>query len=78
MPSDEAPLGAKEGLTVAEQLLTVSQVAEWLGRHPKTIYKLTETNQLPFVRLGTKSIRFRPTDIERYIAGSTVPARGSS
>jgi excisionase family DNA binding protein len=51
-----------------EKLLTAGQVAEILNVSMAWVYDHAERKrpQLPSVRLG-KAVRFRPTDIERFI-----------
>lgn len=53
-----------------EKLLTAAQVADHLGMHPKTLYKLLRENRigLNFIRLTRKMIAFRPKDVETYIS----------
>lgn len=53
-----------------EKLLTAAQVADHLGMHPKTLYKLLRENRisLNFIRLTGKMIAFRPKDVETYIS----------
>ncbi len=52
------------------KLLTVYQVAELLGVHVTTVWRLTQRveNALPVVRFGERCTRFRLTDLERFIA----------
>jgi predicted DNA-binding transcriptional regulator AlpA len=53
-----------------EKLLTAIQVADHLGMHPKTLYKLLRENRisLNFIRLTGKMIAFRPKDVETYLS----------
>ncbi len=50
-----------------EQLLTVQQVAEFLGVCRATVYRLCTEGRLPHTRV-LNSIRFRPPDIRRWLA----------
>lgn len=44
-------------------LMTTSQVAEVLGLSAETIRDMAADGRLPCVRLSTKSLRFRQTDV---------------
>jgi excisionase family DNA binding protein len=61
-----------------EKLLTVQQVADHLGMHQKTLYKLLRENRisLNFIRLTGKMIAFRPKDVEMYLAHHEVVRTG--
>jgi len=61
-----------------EKLLTAAQVADHLGMHPKTLYKLLRENRisLNFIRLTGKMIAFRPKDVETYLSLHEVVRTG--
>ena len=48
-------------------LLNCPQVAHMLGCSLRTVRRITEQRTIPFVKVG-RLVRFRPQDIERYIA----------
>ena len=48
-------------------LMTVSEVAQFLGLHEKTVYEWAARGRLPCVRVGS-SLRFDPRDIERWLS----------
>ncbi len=48
------------------KLMTVAEVAGWLGVAPKTIYKWAALGKLPCVRMGTL-LRFDPCEIARWV-----------
>lgn len=48
-------------------LWTVDQVAEYLGQHPNTIYRLAKDGELKSVRLGPRTIRFRKADVDDFL-----------
>jgi excisionase family DNA binding protein len=50
-----------------QALLTVRQVAEFLGMTPKAVYHRAERGQLPGVIHVGRSLRFRRTDLLRFI-----------
>ena len=50
-----------------EKLMSVAQVAEFLGLCQKTIWTLTHVKkELPFVRIG-RSVRYSPTHLRAWI-----------
>jgi excisionase family DNA binding protein len=49
-----------------ERLMTVGEVASWLGMSTPWIYKQCEGGSIPFVRLG-EAIRFDPEEIRVYL-----------
>ena len=50
-----------------EPLLTVDQVVAILGNHRITIYEYVKDGRLPAVRLGTRALRFRESDVQAFI-----------
>ncbi|MDP3851450.1 MAG: helix-turn-helix domain-containing protein [Luteolibacter sp.] len=54
----------------AAPLLTRSQVAETLAVSIRTVDELIHTGDLPVVRLGGKSVRFRPAAVQLFIEAS--------
>jgi excisionase family DNA binding protein len=60
--------------TVADPLLTVREAAEYLSASPKTIYLWTYQRRLASCRLG-RSVRFRLSDLDAFIAAGTTHAR---
>jgi len=50
-----------------QALLTVRQVAEFLGMSPKAVYHRAERGQLPGVIHVGRSLRFRRSDLVRFI-----------
>ena len=63
-----------------EKLLTAGQVAEHLGMHVKTLYRLVRDNQiaLPFIRKHGRMIGFRPSDVVMYLDLNQVNRDGTS
>jgi excisionase family DNA binding protein len=49
-----------------DPLLTVPQVAAYLGWSPATVYSLANKRRIPYVKVG-RSLRFRRADIERLL-----------
>lgn len=51
-----------------EPLLTVAEVAEFLGIHPKSVYDLVDRARVPHVRLGgRRTIRFVRADLLAWL-----------
>lgn len=48
-------------------LLTPEQVGERLGYTPRYVLRLAREGKLPRVKLGRRSVRFRPDDVRAYI-----------
>jgi excisionase family DNA binding protein len=51
-------------------LLTRRQVAETLAISLRTVDELIRTGDLPVVRLGGKSVRFRPAALQLFVEAS--------
>jgi excisionase family DNA binding protein len=53
-------------------LLSVRQVAEWLGVSEKQVRRLIDRGAIPAVRLGDKgsAIRVDPDELEQWLYGS--------
>ena len=49
------------------QLLTVTQAAEYIGFHRNTVYRLLKQGSLPFTVVGTRSIRIRVSDLDKWL-----------
>lgn len=58
--------------TTAESLLSYSQAAQRLGVSRETIYRYQCAGKLPAIRLSSKTVRFRVSDLERLLAGAEV------
>jgi excisionase family DNA binding protein len=62
-----------------EKLLSARHVADHLGMHVKTLYKMLRENRIPltFVRLTGNKMAFRPAAVERFLATREVIRDGS-
>lgn len=64
------------------ELLTQSEAALFLGLKPNTlaVWRCTNRVKLPYVKLGSKVIRYRRADLIDFISSGTVntntPSRG--
>ena len=47
-------------------VMTVSEVAEYLRVNPQTVYRKAKAGELPAVRIG-RAIRFRRTELEGWM-----------
>jgi excisionase family DNA binding protein len=56
---------------VAERLLAIDEVAQMLGVTKSTIYSWTHRNKIPYVKLGKRCLRFRESDILKWVADSS-------
>lgn len=64
--------------TMSNQLMTVTEVAEYLGLAVGTIYHMVSQKRLPCVRLSARCLRFRRSDLDEFIAnlaGETMARR---
>lgn len=49
------------------ELLTAEDVAQLLGKHPRTVLQMAVAGKIPAIRLGHRTVRFHPDDIRGYI-----------
>jgi len=62
-----AVLKTKNAEEKSDRLLKVSEASEILNVHPQTVYRLAEAGQLPVLRLDGIGIRFRESELEKWI-----------
>ncbi|UTW46764.1 AlpA family transcriptional regulator [Bacterioplanoides sp. SCSIO 12839] len=56
---------------MTRQLLTTKQAAEFLGVSSAFLNRdRCEAARIPFVQLGARAIRYRPEDLEAFVASS--------
>jgi excisionase family DNA binding protein len=60
------PFDIVEHLSKTNRVLTAPELANLLNVSTKTVYKLTASNTLPAVRIGT-SIRFNPASVVLWL-----------
>jgi excisionase family DNA binding protein len=58
--------------TIEKRLLTVREAAGYLSTTPMALYQKVWRLQIPFVRLGGKSIRFDKVEIDAWIQKQSV------
>jgi len=64
---------------MTDKLLSAQQVADYLGIHVKTLYKLLRENKiaLNYVRVHGRMIAFRPAAVELYVRTHEIVRDGS-
>lgn len=67
-------LTGNEVVRILSRLLTVHELSQLTGWKPGTIRQKVWRRELPYVKLG-RNIRFKESDIARYIENAVVPAR---
>lgn len=50
-----------------EDLMTVTDVAEYLNLRPKTVYNYVSMGIIPSLRLNRKCVRFRKSEIDLWL-----------
>jgi|ERR1700733_3091874 excisionase family DNA binding protein len=62
-----------------EKRLSVAQVADHLGIHPKTLYRLLRENKiaLNFEQMHGRAIAFKPSEVERFLSLREIRRDGS-
>jgi excisionase family DNA binding protein len=53
---------------MAERLLTAREVADMLGVSTETVLRWTRAGDLPAIRLPGGAIRYRPAELEAWLA----------
>jgi excisionase family DNA binding protein len=57
---------------MGEPLLTAVQVAELLSVPKTRVWSMSRRGEIPTVRLGPHEVRYRPEDIDQWIARRTT------
>ncbi len=57
------------------RLLKLKEAGELYGVSPHTLRRWARIGKLPVVRLGGRTVRFRPEDLESVVRAKLVPAR---
>lgn len=56
--------------------MTPDELAEYLRISPRTIYRMVQKRELPFIKIRGR-VRFQQEDIEKYLESVRVEAIGS-
>ena len=54
------------------EVMTVSEVAEYLRVNPQTVYRKAKAGELPAVRIG-RAIRFRRSELDAWLKKEFTP-----
>jgi excisionase family DNA binding protein len=57
-------------MIAARELLTRKDVAELFQVTTMTVFRLEQDGKLPAIRLGAGTVRYRRSDVEKFIAAS--------
>lgn len=60
----------------SNSILTEAQVAQALGILPRTVRLWRKTRGLPYLRLTGKVVRFRRSDLDRWLSEHSVAITG--
>ena len=58
-------------------LTSIKTAAEALHLTPATVYAMIERGVLPAVRIGTRALRIRASDLEKIVAEGTHATHGT-
>lgn len=56
---------------MTRQILTVQEIANYIGVSRDLIYKMVRTNEIPFIRIG-KRLLFRKESIDQWLLSREV------
>jgi excisionase family DNA binding protein len=74
MPLDDCNV---RNQTMEARLLSTKEAAQRLGVSEAFLERDRWAGaKIPFVRIGTRTVRYREEDLERYIAAQTLPSYG--
>ena len=58
----------KDSEPMLSDVMTVSEVAEYLRVNPQTVYRKAKAGEMPVLRIG-RAIRFRKSELEDWLKG---------
>ena len=61
---------------LTDEVLTVSEVAEYLKINPQTVYHKAKAGKLPALRIG-RAIRFRKAELDNWLRGPPTSTTGT-
>jgi excisionase family DNA binding protein len=56
-------------------LMNIRAVASWTGLSVGTLYHLISQKRIPVVRISSRCVRFRLSDLEKWVAEKVVPSQ---
>jgi len=65
--------GTAAGVAITPFAYNYQTAAQWLNITTHKLRRLVELRKIPFVKIG-RAVRFRPEDLERYVADRVCPA----
>lgn len=57
-------------------LLDVNELADYLSLTPRAVRYMVDRRQIPFIRLGSKRLRFDLAEIDAWLADQRVEVAG--
>jgi excisionase family DNA binding protein len=72
------PTGSQGERTGPAPLLAVGEVAAILGLSRATVWRMADAGELARVRIGSRAVRFRVSDVEALIEDCTDPTNGDA
>jgi excisionase family DNA binding protein len=68
----------RDGPMAEVTLLTVRQVAELLGVHIRSIWRLSQAGEIPApIRIGERVVRWRLSDLRDHLERKIAAAKGT-
>ena len=55
-----------------DQLLTYEQTSMWLGLSKSALTKYVHRKQIPYLKLGNKTVRFKVGDVHEWIQSKKI------
>jgi len=68
MPTENIARPVAAAPPAPPKLLTIRETARVCGVSPKTVFAWTRSGELPAIRLGKRCVRYRPCDLDAFIA----------
>ena len=54
------------------RLMTISDLCEYLNCKPSYVYRLTYERKIPHIKLGRRTLRFDPRQINEWLADNRI------
>ena len=55
-----------------DQLLTYEQVSKWLNLSVSTLTKYVHRNEIPFIKLGNRTVRFESSEVRSWLLSKKI------
>ena len=72
MSASIAVLESETDATIPQKLLTAKQAADVLVISPRKLWALTASREIPHVRLGERTVRYKASALADWIDSKTV------